>query len=283
MNSINESEVVNRFEIYLEDANIHTAASMIVDDCEGLSEEEIEHVLENIIVPTIMMKFAKKYADLNELYGYEHSPTEVWSTFTEFEGINETGLANIVVQAINEGAAADSDNDSDGEDSNDDWDATDWGNADVDDEVDIEDDDVVYSVDDWKNLSADERQNKVRLFLKKLARVGNDAKNMRPFLKNLNVGHKQNYLGVKYGDATKVFDRGANHYGHDANESILFPSSDGTGHDDEAQWHPLHPTLLKHGYKYHFTTPVPQPNGNVWHHNVWKKKMGQQKVHNEIV
>jgi hypothetical protein len=38
--TINEFEidVVNRLNLYLEDANIHTAVSMIIDDMEELSE-----------------------------------------------------------------------------------------------------------------------------------------------------------------------------------------------------------------------------------------------------
>jgi hypothetical protein len=87
-----ESEVVNRFNLYLEDANVHTAVSMIIDDCEGLSEEAIECVLEDIIVPTVIVKFARHLNALDQIHGYEHTPSEEWSRFSKFEGINETGF-----------------------------------------------------------------------------------------------------------------------------------------------------------------------------------------------
>jgi hypothetical protein len=266
-----ESEVVNRFNLYLEDANVHTAVSMIIDDCEGLSEEAIEGVLEDIIVPTVIVKFARHLNALDQIHGYEHTPSEEWSRFSKFEGINETGLAELVEKTICEDAANNDDSDDD------DWDSEDWGNADdIEDEDNTDDSNVVFSMDDWKNLSQDEREEKIRNFLRKLSQVGHDNKNGLPFLKNLNVGDKANYLGVKYGDATTPFDRkryrpppAPEIYG--ANESFLpfFPHS---GHGPDHQTHPLNATLHQHGYNYSHS--VQYSDGNV--HHLWQNKFGNQ-------
>jgi len=273
VSTINEPEVVTRFQIYLEDANIHTAVSMIVDDCDGFSEEEIEYVIDDILIPSVVCRFAEHYNGIARLHNSDPNPISVFETFCTFEGIADTNLANAIATAINEGAANDADNDDDGDPDNSDWDSDNWGHGTVDDKGEIDDQEVVFKREDWGKLSDEDRIKKVKLFLKKLSRVGNDAKNMRPFLKNLNVGDKENYLGVKYGDATKPFSRKANHYGHSPNESFLrFPGLYHHGNDSNHENHPLHATLKKYGYSYSHS--VNSDNGDTSH--IWKNILGHQ-------
>jgi len=159
--SINESEVVNRFDLYLEDANVHTAVSMIVDDCEGLSEEEIELVIDEILIPSVVYRFAEHYDGIARLHNSDPDPISVFETFCTFEGIADTNLANAVAIAINEGAANDSDNDDNGDSDNSDWDSDNWGHGTVNDEEEIDDQKVVCTPEDWEKLSDEDRIKKL--------------------------------------------------------------------------------------------------------------------------
>jgi hypothetical protein len=72
---------------------------------------------------------------------------------------------------------------------------------------------------------------------------------------------------VKVADQVKTFNDAR--FRH-PNESIHFPNIFNQGHDEDHRNHPLHQTLLKHGYSYSFTTPVHQPDGSIHHHHVWQ-------------
>jgi hypothetical protein len=263
MSNINEDTVLERFQAYLQDANkIGNALEMIIDDAvsESLSEGQALYIVENLILPQIVVRFALHLNDLNEMYGYEHSPHEVLSAFCDFNELSED-FQNDIAQEIVEAAAAHSDGD-------------------------VDDEDVVFKREDWTKLSSAERQAKEKSFLRKLAAAHLDMRDLKPFIKDLDVG--ANPYGIYNGAKKyKAFDRAAHHYGHDpAPESykeetfeegtIQFPNSSGQGNDDEAQWHPLHKVALKHGYRYSHTTPIHQANGEVLHHHTWAR--GEHKI-----
>ena len=96
-----------------------------------------------------------------------------------------------------------------------------------DHEEDIDDNDVVCKPDEWKHLSKADVQRKTKNFLRKIAHAGIDAANLRPFIKNLNVG--EDPYRNKFGEKVKTFSDPR--FGHSANESsILFPNTSGQGH-----------------------------------------------------
>jgi len=91
-------------------------------------------------------------------------------------------------------------------------------------------------------------------------------------LKNLNVGDQPDPFGNKAVDGVKVFDHEANRFGH-SNEAIQFPNLFHQDHEDPRS-HPLHQTLVDHGYSYSHTTPVSQRDGSTHNHHQWVHRSG---------
>ncbi len=81
---------------------------------------------------------------------------------------------------------------------------------------DVSDADVVITKY-WQALGKDERLNKVKAFLRKISKAHLNSRDLKPWLKDLNVGDQENPYGTKYG-VTKTFDRSAHHFGHSPNE-----------------------------------------------------------------
>jgi hypothetical protein len=214
-------------------------------------------VLQDIIVPEIVAQFATKFDDLDNRYDYDPSDdnlNDIFETFCKFEGLSET-LASAVATRINTAAAQDQDDEDD-------------------------DNEPVFKSKDWARLSDDERKAKVKAFLKKLASVGADARDLKPFLKDLNIGDHEDPYGNKF-RVTKTFDRQANRYGHSPNESISegtisFPNVFNQGHDDDHRNHPLNVIAKRYGFQYSHTTPVTQKNGGVLHHHTWVHPAGHK-------
>jgi hypothetical protein len=129
-------------------------------------------------------------------------------------------------------------------------------------------------------LTDGQRQQKVRNFLKKLSRVGADAREMRPFIKTLDVG--LNPYGVRTNPHVKTFDRKKFHFGHENNlgpsneGTIQFPNSSGQGYDQDHEKHCCHQVALKHGYSYSHTTPINQRDGEILHHHSWSDPAGHK-------
>jgi hypothetical protein len=148
---------------------------------------------------------------------------------------------------------------------------------DDDEDEDDEDNEAVFKPNDWDELSDDERQAKVKAFLRKIAKVHLDARDQKPFLKNLNIGDQSNPWGIKVAGQVKTFDRVAHRYGHSPNEStIRFPNVLNQGHDEDHRNHPLHKIAQKRGFQYSHTTPVTQHDRSVQHHHTWQNSAGHQ-------
>lgn len=78
-------------------------------------------------------------------------------------------------------------------------------------------------------------------------------------------------------DRKKAAERMANDHhaemkaGNFHKEEIENPNSSGQGHDPDHMKHPLHDTILKHGYEYSHSTPVHRENAGKYIHHTYKK------------
>jgi hypothetical protein len=78
-------------------------------------------------------------------------------------------------------------------------------------------------------------------------------------------------------DRKKAAERMANDHhaemkaGNFHKEEIENPNSSGQGHDPDHMKHPLHDTILKHGYEYSHSTPVRRQNAEKYIHHTYKK------------
>jgi hypothetical protein len=218
ISNLNHNAIIKRLRFYLQESNdAQNAVEMILDDCDSdeLTEKQTDFVREEILVPQLVIRFAEHYEGICRVYPSDPDPSTIFQTFVTFEKLSED-LAKDVARAINFGAAEDDDGDED----------------------EIDDNGVVFHGEkDWQELSAAERQAKVKLFLKKLSRVGYDAKEMQPFLKNLNVGKQANRYGSKFGTATKTFDRENNRFGHPNNLGNLVAPNEETELDEHTHGH----------------------------------------------
>ncbi len=247
--TINEDAVVELFRGYSKSLNVQEAFETFLQDIideDVLSEGELEYVIEDVLIPEMVVSFAKHYVSMNECYGYEHDPNEVFHTYCEFHTIYEN-LKNALATTINVASADEHEDDEDA-------------------------DDVIFDEDDWKKLSPQERNAKIKNFLKKIGHAHIDARDGLPFIKqSLNIGDKPDTYGNRWGEKVKQ-----NRFGHSANESIHFPDHHGTGYDELHRAHPLHKTLIGHGYNYSHTAAVNQPRGGVLHHHIWQHPHGFQ-------
>ena len=138
--SINENEIIRQFHLYLQELNVQDATERMFADCikEDLSEDEIESVLQDIIIPEIVVQFATKFDGLDNCYEYDPSDdnlNDIFETFCKFEGLSER-LANAVATTINTAAAQDEDDEDD------------------------DDNEPVFKSKDWARLSDDKRKAK---------------------------------------------------------------------------------------------------------------------------
>jgi hypothetical protein len=201
-------------------------------------EDEQEQVFGEIVLPQVILAFAKKYADIVG----DDDPTgedlqNFFEAFCHFENISED-LGNVVAATINElskgalqgyikGAKADalktinapvdlsnrSNNDPKA-----------WGRivkrtkgvdlAKKRLKLSEADDDGIISQDEWDKLTDQQRITKVRNVLKAIANTGNNFRDLKPFIKRVPKG--SDYLGNDFGkNAVRVFDRMSNRYGAD--------------------------------------------------------------------
>jgi hypothetical protein len=152
---LNEAEILHRFHEYLEELNNAQAATeALLDDCRDpdMNVASCLYVLENIIVPEIMLSFAERFLELDNCYDYdpsEDSLNSILEIFCAKEKL-DSDLQNTLATAINEAAAQD------------------------EDDEDEDDNDVVfkpgtqrpYKQPEWTELSDEEKQAKVKRFLK---------------------------------------------------------------------------------------------------------------------
>jgi hypothetical protein len=283
-----ENEIVRCFYSYLEESNAGDAVRAMLEDCRDSEDMNVEQTLlvfDNFLVPQIIQLFAERYDALTQDdHQMSHDLNDIFQLFVSFENLSEA-VADKIALAINSAAAhaaADDPDNDDGDHSND-------GNEDADEyDPDIDDNDVVFKPQDWVKLSDAQRQQKVKLFVKKLATCHIDSREMRPFLKNLNVGDQENPWGIKVGEKVKPFNREKHRFGHtnnlgshaseDLSEStktykdddvkfVRFPEQ---GH--EAERHPLHNVLQKYNFQRFRTVPVTMKDGSYWNHHSWKNQ-----------
>lgn len=169
-NQVNKSEVISRFNSYLQETNIQEAFEQILVDAidEDLDDEEMKSAV-GILIKQIICHFAEHYENLNNCYGDYSDLDQALQTYVAFNKISEN-LATNLATAINSGAANDDE-----------------------EEEDVDDQEVVYKPDNFQK--ADERAAKVRAFLRKLASAGRKSKNLQPFLKDLDVGDQEDLYG----------------------------------------------------------------------------------------
>jgi hypothetical protein len=251
-----QNEIIRRFFWYMKNSgNIGNAFAAALADAEHLGELAQHQVVE-CLLPKIAICFANKYNEMTELYDDEPDPQDLFETFCKFEGVSDA-MSDVIAISINEGAAAllheelkDDDDDHD---------------EDADENI------VFSSADYWKNLSDEQRQAKVKAFLRKLAHAHRDIADYKPFLKNLNIGDQENPYGIKVGSKVKMRPS------HDprTNEATMFPNLFQSS-ASEPRNHPLQQTLVKHGYSYSHTTPVNQHDGCVHNHHTWVHPNGHQ-------
>jgi hypothetical protein len=273
---LNENALLHRFHSYLsEGLKIQDAVEMMLNEADMTVEKVL--AVQDVLIPEIVILFAEKYDQLTNVYDYDSIDDDInliFESFLRFEGLDDSNLdlASQLAAAINTAAMYDDDGNEDADDTD-------------DSESDEDDNDVVFKgQEEWVELSDEERQKKVKTFLRKLARVGADARDINPFLKSLDVG--PNPYGVSYTNMTKTFDREKNRFGHSnelgnwasPNESIFFPNSSGQGFDEFHKAHPLHKTLEKFGYRYSHTTPVTQRDSSLLHHHTWVHASGHHHV-----
>jgi hypothetical protein len=261
--------IAQQFRRYLQKMNIQQAIDMVLQDAEA-TRQELSHVslshedlqqIEAEILPEIAVAFANKFTSLDERFSYDDEDdnlNSIFSIFCKINSLNED-LAKSLAMLINSGTAYD---------------------ANDEDDKTEDDDDFIFQ--QFEKLTDDERREKIKAFLRKLANVGNDSKQLRPFLSNLKIGTDP--YSNERAKVSKV-----NHYGpgHSPNEDVrtplaagLFlneaaiqsPNSSGQGFDKDHDLHPLHKAASKFGYSYSHTTPVHQRDGSVLHHHTWHKR-----------
>jgi hypothetical protein len=242
-------QIQEAVDALLQEYKIQEALDALFED-EDLSEDELGYIVGEILIPKAVIRFAEHYSEMDDRYDYDPSEdnlNNIFQTWCSFEHLSDD-LADAVTTTINTLAEEDShrinlpsQKDGDSEDA-----------AEEDD-----DNNVVFKPEDWSKLSDEERKAKVKTFLRKLAAAHIDARELKPFLKNLNVGDQSNPYGVKVGDKVKM------RTSHDPrNEAIQFPNLFHQDHEDPRS-HPLHQTLVNHAYEYSHTTPVSQRDGSV--------------------
>ena len=192
-----QNEIIRRFFWYVKEMSLGDAFAATLADAENLEELDQVAVVE-CLLPEIAIRFANTYNEMTELYEDPPGLNSVFETFCAFEGLSQD-LANVVAITINEGAASLLVEESD--------DDVDWKNLKLPkdgDEDDVDDEDVVFKGQEWARLSDEERQAKVKAFLKKIAKAHANSRDIKPFLKNLNVGDQENPWGIKVGEKVKM-------------------------------------------------------------------------------
>jgi hypothetical protein len=186
--SLDANAVLSFFHSCLHNGRtINGVLSAILSDpvVDSFTEQESDYLVYGILIPEMILEFAGRFSVLTE----EESETDIDATFeawAESEGLSRE-LSNLIATIINETTEA----------------------ATKDEENDAGD--SVFSVDDWKNLSDEQRAEKVKIFLRCLAGVHDDARQNRPFIKSLKHSrdiHDNDYLG-----GVKAFDREKNRFG----------------------------------------------------------------------
>jgi hypothetical protein len=109
--SINENEVIHRFNEYLQELNVQDAAECLLEDCENedLTEDDLEHVINQILIPEIVARFADRFSELDNCYDYEPEEdnlNSIWKAFVAFEGLSPN-LRDVIASTINEASKED--------------------------------------------------------------------------------------------------------------------------------------------------------------------------------
>jgi hypothetical protein len=178
--TLNETATLDLFYDHLDEMKMGDACVQILND-EQFTEAEQEQVFGEILIPAAIVSFAEKYESIGDDSGEDLQT--FWDAFLQFEHIPEE-LGNAIAATINDVVKTD------------------------------DEDDGVMSVNDWDNLSDKERLIKVKKFLAALANSGDDARDIRPFIKR---GPGPDPYGNEWGKNVKVFDRKTNRYGHSKN------------------------------------------------------------------
>jgi hypothetical protein len=116
MMSINDNEVVDRFNLYLyEEMNVQQAFEQVLHDAieEQLSKSELEEVVYGCLIPRILCHFAEYYSRMDNCYDNNSDPNNVFHTYVAFNDISQN-LATDLAEAINVGAAHEDEEDEDG-------------------------------------------------------------------------------------------------------------------------------------------------------------------------
>ena len=261
-----QNEIIRRFFWYVKEMSLGDAFAATLADAENLEELDQVAVVE-CLLPEIAICFANKYNEMTELYEDPPQLNSVFETFCAFEGLSQD-LANVVAITINEGAASLLVEESD--------DDVDWKNLKLPkdgDEDDVDDEGVVFTGQEWARLSDEERQAKVKAFLKKIAKAHANSRDIKPFLKKLNVGDQENPWGIKVGEKVKMR---TSHDPRRTNEATMFRNLFHQSDHEDPRNHPLHNTLKQFAYSYSHTTPVNQPDGSVHNHHTWQNSAGHQ-------
>ena len=177
MTTLNEQVIPEYYSDLLTEMKIGDAIVQILNDDDQFAEAEAEQVFGEILLPQIVVTFADKYDSLSDDDGEDLQ--KYFEAFLQFEHIPQE-LGNVVAASINELAK--------------------------------EDEDGVMSVSDWETLSDKERILKVKAFLKAITNSGDNARDIKPFVKN---GPGPDPYGNDFGKSkVKAFDRQANRFGH---------------------------------------------------------------------
>ena len=165
------------FEQLLDEGyKIGAAFDTLIDDNE-FTAEEIKSLIEGLLIPTAMAAFSLKFTAMDESFS-ETNVQQIFEVFLRTEHLSE--YENILALAINSETQK----------------AYDAGIN----EEDSEDGGVINGP--FEKLSDDERIAAVKAFLKKIYSSGDDAKNIRPFIKNLPTN--TDYLGNNFGSKVQV-------------------------------------------------------------------------------
>jgi hypothetical protein len=171
---ITESAVLDLFGSYLSQGQtIAEALSNVLSD-PVITESECEDIFLGTLLPEVIQAFSEIYCvveaenpsvDLNTCF-------DLWCESQEID----IELGNFITQKINETASS----------------------------FDEDEEDFIFKPQDWSRLSDEQRQDKVKAFLRALAGVQSDFNNNKPFIKNLDGKDSS------YGDGNEYFLRQRN-------------------------------------------------------------------------
>jgi hypothetical protein len=235
----------------------------------ALTEEQFQCLVTEMLIPALCSEFAEHYSEMDNAYDYDpndpNALDDIFETWAQFEGLPEE-LEDAVANEINVATVLDEEDNVPARSPIE----TIYNQPGDKDSDDVDDNDVVFK--QWEKLSDDERKRRVKQFLKKISAAHSDAREGKPWFKNLDVGKDPyaNDFGV-----TKTFDRDKNRFDHATDEAIQFANLFHQEHEDPRD-HPLHQTALTHGFEYSHSVGVNQRDGSILNHHVWQHPTGHR-------